>query len=145
MFQGQFHHFLFHFLRDAVPDLVRVGTMVYQPFLPFFQIFFVPAIEGTARHLQFCQGLLHTQGRMLHDVDYLSFLRFAPADHSSHFIPLPSKLFLSLRLSNVSSATTTLSCSFSARISFTSWLSASRRVSPTKRCFPASKNSLLHL
>jgi len=45
----------------------------------------------------------------------------------------------------VSSAVTALSCSFSWRISFTSWLSASREVSPTKRCLPTSKKSFLHL
>src|SRR5512133_393389 len=145
MLQGQLYDLLLHFLWNAVPDLVWVRTVIHQSFLTFFQILLVPAIEGAAWHLQFSQGLLHAQGGMLHQVDDLALLRFTPADHSSHFVSRPSKLFFSTRFFKVSSATTALSCSFSLRIASTSWLSASRFVSPTKRCLPASKNSLLHL
>src|ERR1051325_1375944 len=142
MFQGQLHHLLLHFLWNAVPDLVRIGAVIHQSCLTFFQILFVPAIEGAAGHLQFVQGLLHTQGRMLHQMNNLALLRFTSADHSSHLAALPSKLFslapparagVSSRFFKVSSATTTLSCSFSLRIASTSWLSASRFVSPDRR------------
>src|SRR5215207_72132 len=145
MFQGQFHHFLSHFFRNAVPVLVRVRAVIHQARLSFLEILFVPAVERAARYLQFIQGLLHTQGRVLHQMDDLSLFCLPSPDHSSHLASLPSKLFLSLRLCNVSSATTALSCSFSLRIASTSWLSASRFISPTKRCLPASRNSLLHL
>src|ERR1051325_5615135 len=145
MFQCQFHHLLLHFLRNAVPDLVRVGAVIHKSFFTFLQVLLVPAIEGTAWHLQFIQGLLHTQGRMLHQMNNLTLFCFIPANHSSHLASRPSKLFFKTRFFKVSSATTALSCSFSWRIASTSWLSASRFVSPTKRCLPASRNSLLHL
>src|SRR6185369_1426079 len=111
----------------------------------FLQILFVPAIERAARYLQFVQCFLHTQGRMLHQMDDLTLFCLPSSNHSSHFVALPSKLFFRLRFFNSSSATTALSCSFSLRIASTSWLSASRFVSPTNRCLPASRNSLLHL
>src|SRR5438093_8852455 len=115
-----------------------IGTVIHQSFLTFFQILLVPAIERAARHLQFIQGFLHTQSRMLHEVNDLTLLCIPSSNHSSHFVSLPSKLFslapparagVSTRFFKVSSATNCLSCSFSLRISSTSWLSASRFVS----------------
>lgn len=94
MFQRQLHHLLFHLLRNPVSNLVRAGAMILQAFFSIFQILLVPTIKRAARYLQFVQGFLHTQGRMLHQMDDLPFLRFISPDHSSHFVSLPSKLFL---------------------------------------------------
>src|SRR5512143_1012762 len=131
MLERQVHHLLPHFLWNPVPELPWIGPTIDQPIWALRLVPLVPAIEGAAWHLQLLQRAFHRQGGMLHQMNDLALLRLIPANHSSHLVSLPSKLFFKPRFLSVSSATNALSCSFSLRSSSTSWLSASRLVSPT--------------
>jgi len=131
---------------QTVPKLPALRRLRLQPLLAFLLVLLVPPVEAAARHVQLGQGAPDRQGRVFDQVDDLPFLRFGwgAAHHLSHGGSLPSKLYWRTRFFSESSATSCFSCSTSARISFTCRLSAWRSLSPTSRCFPASRKSLLH-
>jgi hypothetical protein len=123
----------------AVLDLPALRRLRIQPLLPFLLVLLVRPIEAATRHVQLGKGASDRQGGVFHQVDDLAS---RPGSGESS-VPRRQAL-LSMRSFSDSSATSCYSCSSSARISFTCRLSAGRSASPTRHCFPASSESLLH-
>jgi hypothetical protein len=143
--QGRLDHLLPHPIRDPVPDGPGAWLSVFQGLRPAFQVALVPGVEGRARQPDLGQGTPHRERRALHQADQLELLCSADPHASSSGESEPVTLFLSSRFSSSVSATNSFSRAFSLRRSETSLELASRCVSPRRRFFPASRNSLLHL
>jgi hypothetical protein len=126
--------------RDAIPVPPRRGLLRHQAGLPVCGIPPIPGGEIRALDPELRQRVARREVRAFHAPDHFRLLgRGQPPASSSE--PEPVGLFFSRRFSRTVSPSSGLSRVSSSRSPCTSNAVASRVVSPSRRCLPASRNS----
>ena len=140
--QGHIDNLCMYLVRDLVPiDIPGPWPRGQAIKTPFF-VFAIPIIECALMYSYLYRSPVNIDFRSFHKSNNLVLFLLGKTHIFTPFNLKPVVLFLSTRFCSNNSATASFSSEFTPLSSFTSFVLASRMVSPIRRFLPASRKSL---